>query len=114
LIAYYQEHFSDRRWRAGLLRTIRGTMDHSVRDRLPLLTQPTLLVSGRDDRIVDPRYAAEAAALLPNCQHLCIPRCGHAPQMEKAGCINRLVTHFLTTARPTPDAASLAACAQGA
>lgn len=113
LLAYFQARFADRRWRAGLLRTIRGTMDHSVRDRLPLVTQPTLLVSGREDRIVDPRHAAEAAALLPNCQHLCLPRCGHAPQMEKAGFINRLVAHFLTTTRPAPHATPVAACPLG-
>jgi pimeloyl-ACP methyl ester carboxylesterase len=113
LVAYYQQHFSDRLWRVGLLRTIRGTMDHCVRDRLPLVTQPTLLISGREDRIVDPCQAAEAAELLPNCQHLSIPHCGHAPQMEKPGFINRLVTHFLTTAQPVTRAEQTAVCPQG-
>jgi pimeloyl-ACP methyl ester carboxylesterase len=113
MLAYYQEHFSHRRWRAGLLRTIRGTMDHNVRDRLPFVAQPTLLVSGRDDRIVDPRHAAEAAALLPNCRHLCLPRCGHAPQMEKPGFINRLVEHFLTAPQPASQATTLATYPQG-
>jgi pimeloyl-ACP methyl ester carboxylesterase len=112
LLDYYQKHFSDRHWRAGLLRTIRGTMEHCVRDRFPLVTQPTLLVSGREDRIVDPRHAAEAAALLPNCRHVCIPGCGHAPQIEKAGLINRMVAAFLASAatreHPTP-----ATCLQG-
>jgi pimeloyl-ACP methyl ester carboxylesterase len=112
MLAYYQKHFSDRRWRAGLLRTIRGTIDHCVRDRLPHVTQPTLLVSGREDRIVDPRHAAEAAALLPNCRHLCIPGCGHAPQMEKAGLINRMVARFLTSAA-VAEHTTPAACLQG-
>jgi 2-hydroxy-6-oxonona-2,4-dienedioate hydrolase len=103
LLAYYKRQFANRRWRTGLLRTVRGTMDHCVRDRLPLLPQPTLLVSGREDRIVDPRAAAEAAKLLPDGEFLSVPDCGHAPQMEKPWLINRLVVHFLTSARPTPQ-----------
>jgi pimeloyl-ACP methyl ester carboxylesterase len=102
LLTYYQKQFANRRWRAGLLRTIRGTMDHCVRDRLPQVTQPTLLVSGSEDRIVNPVHGAEAAKLLPHGQYLSIPRCGHAPQMEKASFINRLVVHFLTDLRPAP------------
>jgi pimeloyl-ACP methyl ester carboxylesterase len=102
LLDYYQRQFANRRWRSGLLRTIRGTMDHGVRERLPRVGQPALLVSGREDRIVNPAQAAEAAKLLPQGQYLNIARCGHAPQMEKAWLINRLVVHFLTSPRPTP------------
>lgn len=101
MVAYYQRVFADRCWRAGLLRTIRGTMEHTVRDRLPQLVHPTLLISGAEDRIVDPRHAAEAAGLMPNCTHISIPRCGHAPQMERAWLVNRLVLQFLK-AEPRP------------
>jgi pimeloyl-ACP methyl ester carboxylesterase len=66
------------------------------------VTPPTLLVSGREDRIVHPAHAAEAARLLPRGQYLSIPQCGHAPQMEKPWLINRLVVHFLTSPRPSP------------
>jgi pimeloyl-ACP methyl ester carboxylesterase len=102
LLVYYQRQFANRRWRSGLLRTIRGTMDHCVRDSLAQVTQPTLLVSGREDRIVDPAQAASAARLLPHGQYLSIPQCGHAPQMEKPWLVNRLVVHFLTSPRPSP------------
>jgi pimeloyl-ACP methyl ester carboxylesterase len=101
LLGYYGRQFANRRWRSGLLRTIRGTMEHCVRDRLADLPQPTLLVSGRDDRIVNPQHAAEAARLLPQGHYLSIPQCGHAPQMEKPWLINRLVAHFLGSPRPS-------------
>jgi pimeloyl-ACP methyl ester carboxylesterase len=103
LVQYYRQHFNSRRWRTGLLRTIRGTMDHCVRDRLAAMPQPTLLVTGREDRIVSPDHARLAAATLPQGQFLMIPHCGHAPQMEKPWLINRLVVHFLTHPRPTPQ-----------
>jgi pimeloyl-ACP methyl ester carboxylesterase len=101
LLDYYKKQFAARRWRTGLLRTIRGTMEHVVRDRLAQVRQPTLLVSGRDDRIVDTKVAAEAARLLPQGHYLSIPQCGHAPQMEKSWLINRLVAHFLSSPRPS-------------
>jgi abhydrolase domain-containing protein 6 len=101
LQAYYKRQFTDRRWRSGLLRTIRGTMGHSVRDRLREVKAPTLIVSGREDKIVCAREAAIAAKLLPQGHYLCLPRCGHAPQMEKPGFVNRLVIHFLSSSRPS-------------
>ena len=101
MVEYYRRQFANRRWRAGLLRTIRGTMGHCVRDRLAQVTQPTLFIIGREDRIVDPAHAAEAARLLRHCQFVSIPRCGHAPQMEKAWLINRMVLHFLSSPRPS-------------
>jgi pimeloyl-ACP methyl ester carboxylesterase len=99
LCKYYQKQFSNRRWKLGLLRTIRGTLDHCVRDRLAQVSQPTLLVTGCEDRIVSPAYAEAAARELPQGQFLAIPQCGHAPQMEKAGFVNRLVVRFLTGKR---------------
>ncbi len=103
LLSYYQKQFGNRRWRTGLLRTIRGTMEHVVRDRLPQVQQPTLFISGADDRIVDPVVAAESAKLLPNGHFMNIPQCGHAPQMEKPWMINRLVVHFLSSPRPSTN-----------
>jgi len=102
LLNYYRRQFANRRWRVGLLRTIRGTTGHCVRDRLRDVPQPTLLVSGEDDRIVDPAQAATAAGLLPRGHYLSIPACGHAPQMEKPWLTNRLVLHFLTSPVPGP------------
>jgi pimeloyl-ACP methyl ester carboxylesterase len=101
LLDYYKKQFANRRWRHGLLKTINGTKDHCVRERLALVQHPTLLVAGREDRIVDPEQAAVAARLLPRGHFLSVPRCGHAPQMEKPWLINRLVAHFLTSPRPS-------------
>jgi pimeloyl-ACP methyl ester carboxylesterase len=98
LLGYYEKQFANRRWRSGLLRTIRGTMDHRVRDRLVEVTQPTLLVVGSEDRIVDPRQAIAAANLLPRGKLVVLEGCGHAPQIEQADVVNRLVVEFLQEA----------------
>jgi pimeloyl-ACP methyl ester carboxylesterase len=100
LVKYYQKQFTNRRWRLGLMRTIRGTMDHAVRDRLAQVTQPTLLIAGREDKIVSPVQAEVAARELPQGQFVLLPQCGHAPHMEKAGVVNKLVVRFLTDSKP--------------
>jgi pimeloyl-ACP methyl ester carboxylesterase len=101
LFAYYQRQFANPLWRSGLLRTIRGTKEHCVKEKLSQLVQPTLLVSAANDRIVDPKHAADAAKQLPQGQYVNILRCGHAPQMEKPWLINRLVAQFLSSPNPT-------------
>lgn len=103
LLSYYKDCFTNRRWRLGLFKTIRGTMDCSVRARLPFVTQPTLIVSGQEDRIVDPGTAAEAVHELPQGEFMLIPNCGHAPQLEKPGLINRVVVDFLTKTIREPE-----------
>src|SRR5262249_20155159 len=100
LLAYYEKQFANRRWRSGLLRTIRGTMDHRVRVRLAQVTQPTLLVVGSEDRLVDPHQAVAAAGRLPRGRLVVLPGCGHAPQIERSDLINRLVVDFLREPLP--------------
>jgi pimeloyl-ACP methyl ester carboxylesterase len=95
VVRYYQKHFTRKRWRVGVMRTIRGTMDHRIRDVLPRLTQPTLVICGEQDRIVDVEQAISAARLLPRGRLMVVPRCGHAPHMEQAGMVNRAVVEFL-------------------
>jgi len=95
LAEYYVRQTKNRRWRAGFLRTVRGTMEHRVRDLLPQVTQPTLLVVGGEDHIVNPEQAIEASRKLPNGKLVLLPRCGHAPQIEVAPTINRMVAEFL-------------------
>ena len=98
LIAYYQQKFSSRRWQKGLLKTIRGTLEHRVGHRLAEIPHRTLLVVGQEDQIVDPNEALAAGRTLPNGQLVLLPHCGHAPQIEEAAKVNRLVIDFLTAA----------------
>ena len=102
LVDYYTRQSRNRRWRTGFANTIRGTKDHCVRDRLVDVKQPTLLISGEEDRIVNREEVRAAAGDLSQGQFLMIPRCGHAPQIEKPRLINRLVVRYLTGQMPAP------------
>jgi abhydrolase domain-containing protein 6 len=101
IVRFYKSQINNRKWKAGLLRTVRGTLEYTVRKQMCRVQAQTLLVTGTEDKICDPKTAEEAAAELPNGQFLAIPGCGHAPQIEKHWLINRLVVHFLTAKNPT-------------
>lgn len=101
VLTYYKSRFDNKRWKLGFIKTVRGTLEHTVRDKLKEMRCPTLLVTGTEDKVCCPRTAEEAARELPNGVFLSLPKCGHAPQIEKAWKINRLVVHFLSAADPT-------------
>jgi len=101
MLRYYKTRFASRRWKSGFLKTVRGTLDHTVRERLKDVKCPTLLVTTTGDKICDPFTAEEAARDLPQGHFLKMDKCGHAPQIEKASKINRLVVHFLSSPKPT-------------
>ncbi len=91
----YRRKYANRRWRIGAMRIIRGTMEHSIKELVSKVSQPTLLVVGREDRIVDSKESIEAARGLPQGRVVVLENCGHAPQIEKAAVVNRLVAEFI-------------------
>lgn len=101
MLQYYKAKFASRMWQKGFLRTVNGTLAHSVREQLKKVTAPTLLVTASGDKVCDPKTAEEAARDLPCGFFRKIERCGHAPQIEKHWLINRLVVDFLGSSRPT-------------
>jgi pimeloyl-ACP methyl ester carboxylesterase len=46
------------------------------------MTQPFLLLWGRQDAIVPPRFGERLARELPNAKLIVYPHCGHIPQLE--------------------------------
>ncbi len=91
-----ERKFQSRKWKKGVLRTLRGTVGHSVAGLLGQVPQPTLLIWGSDDRVIsDVAGSIRAAGRLPRGRQVVLPKCGHAPQIEKARLVNTLITGFL-------------------
>jgi pimeloyl-ACP methyl ester carboxylesterase len=96
LVQAFRRKFQDRRWKLGLIRTLRGTVGHSVASLLPRVEAPTLVIWGAEDRILsDVPGSIRAANRIPRVRQVVIPRCGHAPQIEKARLVNQLISRYL-------------------
>jgi len=71
-------------------------------DKLPGVRSPTLVIWGREDRIVPLDMGLRITALLPEAEMHIFGQCGHAPHLEQAQKFNRLVASFLL-GDPTGD-----------
>ncbi len=90
-------------------RTVAGgvaaMLDEPVRDRLTSVRVPTLVVFGREDRLVPNRwlhrestttFARAAANALPNAELLVVPHAGHMVQFERPDAWNEAVLTFVS------------------
>ncbi|MDX1671744.1 MAG: alpha/beta hydrolase [Balneolaceae bacterium] len=66
-----------------LLSIARSTHEHNLEDQLEQVKHPVLLVWGEEDVITPPEVAETFCKKLPNAELKWIPRCGHAPMMER-------------------------------
>jgi pimeloyl-ACP methyl ester carboxylesterase len=71
---------------------------YDIRDRLAEIGVPTLIVWGRNDRIVPvPAARAYQRRIGDNADLVIFDECGHVPQMERPVRFNRVVEEFLRT-----------------
>lgn len=62
---------------------------------LPRIQVPTLLIHGRDDRVVPFENSLHLLAAIPDSRLVLLNRCGHWAMIEHADEFNRLVTDFI-------------------
>ncbi|MFE5531131.1 alpha/beta fold hydrolase [Embleya sp. NPDC056538] len=62
---------------------------------LPGITTPTLIIHGRDDRVVSYEVSLHLLANVPDSRLVLLNRCGHWAMIEHADEFNRLVTDFV-------------------
>jgi pimeloyl-ACP methyl ester carboxylesterase len=79
----------------AVLRVAKSTQRHYVADLLPLLSVPTLLIWGKEDRITPIHVARDFARLIPDTKLVILNDCGHAPMMEKPAEFNIALQYYL-------------------
>ncbi len=58
---------------------------------------PTLVVEGRDDKLLPSGWAAQIAKQIDGARSAVIDQAGHCPQIEQPATVNRLVLDFLSS-----------------
>lgn len=79
----------------ALLATARSALADRIEERLPLITQPALVVRGERDGFVGLSWAETAAALLPRGELVVVPRQPHAVHYTRPNLIAAMVDAFV-------------------
>ncbi len=68
--------------------------DKGLKKRIHRVKAPTLLVWGKEDRLVPSIYADEFVRRIPGAQVQSVDHCGHAPHLEQPDTVARMVREF--------------------
>jgi pimeloyl-ACP methyl ester carboxylesterase len=79
----------------GFPDAIRTLIGYDIRERLAEIEVPTLIVWGRDDRLVPLPAAYSYQRRIPGSRLVVFERTGHLPQLERPARFNRLVEEFI-------------------
>jgi pimeloyl-ACP methyl ester carboxylesterase len=92
--------------RPGFAEALTNLLGYDILDRLEEVEVPTLIVWGRQDRVVPSSDAAEWGRRLSNSRTVILDQTGHVPQMERPVRFNRLLEAFVGedsgSERPSP------------
>jgi 4,5:9,10-diseco-3-hydroxy-5,9,17-trioxoandrosta-1(10),2-diene-4-oate hydrolase len=69
-------------------------MLQEIRDSADQIRVPTLIIWGKQDRVVPYKQAFEARRKIPNARLHLFDRCGHTPQLEYPRQFNALLGEF--------------------
>ena len=80
----------------GFIDALSAIAAYDFRDRLPGTSVPTLIIWGRNDRIVPVASAYEYERLIPGARRVIFEDTGHLPMLERPARFNALVEEFLS------------------
>lgn len=83
----------DLAWGALLDRSLIDAV--TISQSLAQIEQPTLIIAGAEDRLVDMSDTARAADALPNAELAVLPECGHVPQEECPDLVKAIIADWL-------------------
>jgi pimeloyl-ACP methyl ester carboxylesterase len=86
----------------GLLHTFFAKGSSAPWEQASRVTAPTLLVYGREDKLVSSRIAQKAKLAFPSSTVVVLPGTGHVAQMEHPELVARFVRSHLESAGPDP------------
>ncbi len=79
----------------GFIDAFQSITHYAIRDRLPQIAAPTLIVWGANDRLVPQRDAEVFARLIPDARKIVYADTGHVSMLERPGRFNADLHSFL-------------------
>jgi pimeloyl-ACP methyl ester carboxylesterase len=93
--AGYRKPLHAENWDRALWELTKASQQSNLSTRLRRITQPSLVITGDDDRIVPTEQSVRLAQELPRAELVVIPDCGHLPHEECPGPFLDAVRGFL-------------------
>jgi len=81
-LAGYRKPLQVENWDRALWELTASSRPLDLAERLDDVRQPTLVITGDDDRIVAPQSSIRLARELPSARLVVLPHCGHVPHEE--------------------------------
>jgi pimeloyl-ACP methyl ester carboxylesterase len=72
------------------------------------IEQPVLLVWGKQDEILDPKFVHEFERDIPHVETLMIDACGHLPHLEQSEAVATAIQNFMPCKQASAPASSAA------
>ncbi len=79
----------------GFVPAVEALTTYPIRERLPEIACPTLIVWGTLDRLVPVKDAREFDRLIPDSRVVIYPKTGHVPMIERPTAFNALLEAFV-------------------
>jgi pimeloyl-ACP methyl ester carboxylesterase len=79
----------------GFLQGLEAVLDYDIRQRLPEIACPTLIVWGEGDRLIPVRDADVFEELIPDSRKVIFEDTGHMAMLERPAAFNALLEDFL-------------------
>lgn len=79
----------------GFIQALRANIDYPIKERLPEVACPTLIVWGDEDRVIPVTDASVFEELIPNSRKAIFQGTGHMAMLERPAAFNELVGEFM-------------------
>jgi pimeloyl-ACP methyl ester carboxylesterase len=79
----------------GFMQALRANIDYPVRERLPEIACPTLIVWGDEDKVIPVADASVFEELIPNSRKVIFEGTGHVAMLERPVAFNKLLSEFV-------------------
>ncbi len=79
----------------GFMQALKANIDYPIRERLPEIACPTLIVWGEDDKVIPVSDASVFEELIPNSRKVIFADTGHVAMIERPASFNKLLSEFL-------------------
>jgi pimeloyl-ACP methyl ester carboxylesterase len=88
----------------GFVPALAALASFPLREELPRITAPTLVVWGAQDTLVSVRHGLEMERLIPSAELVVFERTGHVAMLERPERFNRVMREFLAATQPFGEA----------